>query len=192
MMLVAIALAFACDPNAAVQTLKSTADKDAYVCVYQVDIAREPLVAALIVDPTNERLTRALALWLLHRTEDPFDADLVRRLNASDRRLLADGVRAHRGRRTPVPAHEKVFAQLLWYAPRDSYTDTQLSALDRENIAMADKPPPAPVVDEPLPPAPRHGCNCGGNALFFLPFSFLRWRMRRAIRVANRPSRRAR
>lgn len=179
MTLFAVAFALACDPNAAVETLKTSSKRDAYECVYSVDLSREPLVAALIIDPTNERLTRALALWLLMRTDAPFDPDLVRRLNASDRRLLADGVRAHRGRRTPVPEHEKVFSQLAWYAPKDSYTDAQLSARDKANIAMADKPPPAVVVDEPLPPVPSHGCNCGGAAMLLFPIG---WFRRRQVR----------
>lgn len=172
--MILVAAAFACDPIAAVATLRTTGDRDAYLCVSGAEVARDPLVAAIVAEPDNTRLTRALALWIIERAEQPFDADLVRRLNPADRRLLADAVRARRGRKTPVADHAKVFEQFAWYQPRETYTDSRLTAQDRANIGLADDPPP-PKPPTELPPAPDHGCNCN-RAAFVLPLAFFRRR----------------
>jgi hypothetical protein len=153
-MILAVASAFACDVAAAVDTLKASGKRDAYDCARVSDEARAPLVAAIIADPTNTRLTRALALWLLERADTPWDPDLVTRLPAADRRLLADGVRARRGRATPAPDHARVFEQLPWYHPVPSYNDGKLTPTDMQNIRLADAPPPLSAPPEPA------ACGC--------------------------------
>jgi uncharacterized protein (TIGR03382 family) len=112
------------------------------------------------------RLTRAIALWLLCHPDGAWAADIVRRLGADDRRLLADGVHAVRGRPSPAPEHAKVYAQFPWYQPSPRYTDRLLSETDRANIALADNPPaPPPPPAEPaadLTPAPAGGPTAKG------------------------------
>lgn len=169
------ALAWAeCDVAAAVETLKASGDRASYLCVTAAEAALAPLDAALEADPSNPRISRATALWLLERHDRAWDPALVARLPADDRRLLSDGVRARRGRKTPSPDHEKVFAQFDWYQPSPAYNDRKLTELDRANIALADKPPPvaAAVSTEPIEQAvpPARGCGCdGGAALLLLP-----------------------
>jgi hypothetical protein len=146
--------AHACDLPASVALLQTVGDKDAYLCVAAESGGAEAVTAALdaMVGPPETladargRYTRAIALWLLQRTDTTWDPALVRRLSADDRRLLADGVYARRGRASPAPAHDTVFKNLSWYAPDPNYTDGKLSAADREKIALADKPPPAPAT----------------------------------------------
>lgn len=168
MILTALAFAADCDVAAAVDTLKASGKRDAYDCVRQADDAKTPLLDAIIADPSNVRITRAMALWLLQRADTAWDPTIVTRLPADDRRLLADGVRAHRGRRTPAPDHARVFEQLDWYHPVDAYNDAKLTPTDRANIALADKPPPLPTAPaaEPVAAAapPARGCGCGGDA----------------------------
>lgn len=154
MMLLAllIASARACDLGASVAALKDTGGKDDYLCVAADPGAATALVAALdaLSGPTEEidgpqaRYTRAITLWLLQQ-DVGWDAALVRRLSADDRRLLSDGVRARRGRASPSPAHDAIFKNLPWYKPDAGYTDGRLSADDRSKIALADNPPPVPA-----------------------------------------------
>jgi hypothetical protein len=174
MILVAMAFAADCDAVAAVSTLKASGKREAYDCVRSAESAKEPLINAIIADPTNVRLTRAMALWLLERGDAAWDPTIVVRLPAADRRLLGDGVRARRGRKTPSPEHEAVFSQLDWYHPVSSYTDAKLTPVDRANIALADKPPPLPKPGEEAVVAveaaqPSRSCGCGGASagLFF-------------------------
>jgi hypothetical protein len=177
-----------CDPAVAVASVR-TGDKDAYLCLAESDAARDILVAAVDAGGEHpERVTRALALWLLHHDAEVWDPALVRRLSPSDRRLLADGVRARHGRKSPVPEHDRVFAQLPWYQPNAGYTDGRLTPTDRANIAMADKPPAAAPPPEPAPePEPSasapssdtHLCGCdhvGAVLLLPLPLLFRRRR----------------
>ncbi|MFZ5476596.1 MAG: hypothetical protein ACOZNI_07455 [Myxococcota bacterium] len=169
-----------CDPTTAVAGVRA-GEKEAYLCLAETDAARDAIVAAIDAGGEHpERLTRALALWLLHHDDAEWDPALVRRLNPSDRRLLSDGVRARRGRKSPVPEHDRVFSQFAWYRPSPGYTDTRLRPVDRANVAMADKPPPAPAapVEEAPAPAPAaDGCGCDhAGAIVLLP---LLWRRRR-------------
>lgn len=146
--------AHACDLPASVALLQTSGDKDAYLCVAGEPEGAAAVTAALdaLVGPpetlaeARSRYTRAVTLWLLQRTDTTWDPALVRRLSADDRRLLADGVYARRGRASPAPPHDAVFKNLSWYAPDPNYTDGKLSAADREKIALADKPPPAPAT----------------------------------------------
>ena len=144
----------ACDLPASVALLQTAGDKDAYLCVAAESGGAAAVTAALdaLVGPPETladaqgRYTRSITLWLLQRTDTTWDPALVRRLSADDRRLLADGVYARRGRASPAPAHDTVFKNLSWYAPDPNYADGKLSAADREKIALADKPPPAPAT----------------------------------------------
>lgn len=156
-----------CDPVAAVPGVRD-GQQDAYVCTITNDAGRDALIAALDAGGDNpERLTRALALHLLLRADAPLAVEDVRRLSAADRRLVSDGIRARRGRASPVKAHADVFGRWDWYRPVVSYSDGRLRDVDRANIALADKPPePPPVVVEAAPaepPAatPLFGCATG-------------------------------
>ena len=176
---IALAQAPTCDgdPDAWITRLRVEADRDTYLCLATTDAAHDPLLAAAAAgaegadEGEQNRLTRALAVHLLLRLDRALSADEVRALNAADRRLLSDGVRARRGRRTPSPEHEKVFAQFDWYQPSEDYNAALLTELDRANIAMLDNPPAAPVAAVPAGPAltpdaagaevPRGICGCG-------------------------------
>lgn len=185
MILLAAALAYAgaCDPAAAVARLRTDGAREDYTCVIEDDGGRALLEAELLKGgESTERLTRALALWLLERTDQPMDPAVVEKLAPSDRRLLADGIRARRGRASPAPDHARVFAQFAWYAPVAGYTDARLRPIDRENLAVVDPrvrltPPPAPPPEtpaeepaaEPAPEGPNLtqalcGCRSTGGA----------------------------
>lgn len=163
--------AHACDVAEAVTTLRGAADKDAYLCLTREEDAPARIAAALGGEG-DARLTRALALWLLRRADRELDVALVRSLSPADRRLLADGIRARRGRRSPVPDHAAVFEQFAWYEPSAGYTDGRLTERDRANIATVDRPPPAPTpaaaVEAPeapeaaAPPELTRLCGCDG------------------------------
>jgi hypothetical protein len=165
--------------------LRREADENAYVCLAQSDEARDPLVLAIAADPGQVRLTRALALWLLERSDAPMDADLVRSLSADDRRFLADGIRARRGRRSPASGHDRVFARFDWYQPDENWTPARLTAVDRDNIALCDRPPPV------APAEVEQGCGCsrGCVALAFAPL--LRRPRRRPRAWAGAPAAKA-
>lgn len=182
MIVLLAAAALACDVAESITTLRASGTYEAYVCVMKEESARGPIAAAVMDDPTNPRLSRALALWLLERADTAWDPDLVRLLPAPDRRLIADGVRARRGRKTPAPEHEKVFLQMDWYNPIPGYSDARLTETDRANIAMADKPPPKvepPPVETTSPPT--QPCGCGGGSAFLLFFWSRHARFRRKV-----------
>lgn len=166
-LLTLISLAFAdvpaCDPIAAVEQVRAGA-REGYECVVTHSAGRAAILAGLDAQGEHpERLTRALALNLLTQVDGAFAVEDVRRLSPADRRLLADGVRARRGRASPVPAHAEVFAQWDWYTPASTYADGRLSAVDRANIALADAPPPAPEpVAGEAEPAPDAKAESGG------------------------------
>jgi hypothetical protein len=173
-----------CDPPAAVTGVRA-GQKEAYLCLAETDAGRDAILAALDAGGEHpERLTRALALWLLHHDAAEWDPALVRRLSAADRRILADGVRARRGRKSPVPDHDRVFSQFEWYKPRPDYHEGRLTPVDRANIRMADSPPPPPppVAEAPAAaatPAPSTGvcgCNSGAAAFLLAPLALVRRR----------------
>lgn len=172
-----IGLAWPCDIPGAIRTLETEGQKEAYDCVITSELAINPLTDAWDVTLPGEardRLSRAMALYLLQQVDGAFNPMIVARLNPADRRLLADGVYARRGRASPAPEHAKVFAQFGWYKPHAGYTDGRLRPEDRANILLADRPPdpPAPLAatvaetpSEPLPivtpPAADPGlCGC--------------------------------
>ncbi len=158
----------------------SRGDPEGYLCVVRSPAALEPLIAAIEAakaaedEATLSRTTRALALYLAARSHEPWDAGYVRLLNPADRRLLADAVKARRGRKSASAEHDAVFAQQPWYHVDERYTDNKLSLVETENIHLADRPPPPPPPEPPeagfgkmgkqplLPPpevAPRT-CGC--------------------------------
>ncbi len=172
-----VAMAFAaCDPVEHLANLRQ-GDHDAYMCFMRAEAGRDVLLSEIAGAPAGsgtERLTRALALWLLERTDREMDAALVAKLAPADRRLLADGIRARRGRASPAPEHAKVFAQLGWYVPVRTYTDGLLRAIDRANLEVVDprtrpKPPPAaaelraPAGEEPVTAQTPNLCGCGAT-----------------------------
>lgn len=139
-----------CDPATVVDELVASGRRDAYLCLAGAENGKDLILGAIAKDPLGEhnRLTRALVLWLLERTDRPMDPDLVARLSPADRRLLADGIRARRGRASPSPEHAAVFTQVPWYAPMPGYTDARLRPIDRANLDIVDPavrltPPPA-------------------------------------------------
>lgn len=159
-------------------------DETSYHCLIRTDAFYEPLVAAVRDAPDGDtarkRWARALSLWLIARSTTPFDPDVVRLLSADDRRLISDGVRARRGRKSASAEHDAIFRKQWWYHVDPGYTDNKLTAVERDNIAIADKPPPAAKATAPaeplVPPPPAHAtideppsaCGCatpsGGGA----------------------------
>lgn len=185
-----------------VEAVRARGELDAYLCLAELDAAGSELQSAIaaaasepppapapvegpVVDASasveraradRERaaLSRALAIHLAVRLDRALTAEEVRALHPADRRLLRDAVHARRGRRTPAPDHEKVFLQLGWYRPDESYTNARLTALDRDNIALIDDPPPPPEPPGPEPAmaalaevpgaeAGEDGCACSAG-----------------------------
>jgi hypothetical protein len=114
-------------------------------------------------------------------------------LAPADLRFLADGVRARRGRKSPVPEHEAVFKQFDWYRPVENYTDGRLKPGDREQIALLDRPVPGNQVlpSTEAAPAPA-GCDptMGGavSAQTVVPALLLAFGIAGAAWYLRRPS----
>jgi MYXO-CTERM domain-containing protein len=163
----------ACDPAAALPSLRAHGAQADYLCVAGAEEGKDLLLAQIVqnTDPTgkgDERLTRALVLWLLQRTDRAMDPAVVAKLSPDDRRLLADGIRARRGRASPAPDHVAIFQQLSWYEPDPSYTDARLRPVDRENLALVDpakKPPPPPPQAPGDAAAPAPGADADGTTV---------------------------
>jgi uncharacterized protein (TIGR03382 family) len=149
-------------------------DETSYKCLIETDEFLVPLVEAIgkeADEGARNRYTRALALHLAARADKPWEPAHVRLLNAADRRLLADAVKARKGRQSPSPEHDAVFQKQWWYRV-DTYTDNELTEVEKANIAMANDPPPpadpdAPDTDAPvmLPPVeqPPSACGCASS-----------------------------
>ncbi len=143
MILLLATLAFAdCDLDAAVAGVRDGGRREAYDCLIAAEDGGARLVRSLYENPGDVRLSRALAMWMLQRADKPFEPTHAGMLAPADLRFLADGVRARRGRKSPVPEHEAVFKQFDWYRPVDNYTDGRLKPGDREQIALLDRPVP--------------------------------------------------
>ncbi len=149
--LLGVALAANCALDEAVAKVREGGEKDAYLCLVR-EGGGAAAAAAAIGDGEEPRLRRAIALWLLERYDIPFDPALVALLNPADVRLLADGIKARRGRKSPVPEHEAVFAQFDWYKPLATYTDGRLRPVDRANLDALARPPVEPEA-APAEPA---------------------------------------
>jgi MYXO-CTERM domain-containing protein len=137
-----------------IEVVRSKGREAAYRCLADDDEAGAPLLAWLRrdgVEPPGdrsgeERVQRALALHVMQRLGAPVDVPALRGVGAADRRLLRDAVHARRGRRSPAPAHERVFSKFDWYQPDDGFSNARLTQLDRENLEIIDAPPkPVPV-----------------------------------------------
>ncbi len=125
-----------CDIRIAMDDVRERGKREAYDCLMAQDEAGTKLVVELLHYPSDPRLSRALTLWMLPRADKPFDPVHVAKLSADDKRLLVDGIRARRGRKSPVPQHEGVFRQFDWYKPVATFTDGRLQPGDKEQIAL--------------------------------------------------------
>lgn len=134
--------------SAYIEEVQKAGNRVAYLCLATRDDAGAALLQAIDALPADavgdERLQRALAVHLLPRLDRALTVPEVRALGAADRRLLADGVYARRGRRSPSPEHELVFGQFDWYSPTPSFNNGSLQPVDRENIKALDDPPRPP------------------------------------------------
>lgn len=167
--------------DSAILTLRLTGDRAAYECLAADDDAQGALIRAMAEEGARnpERVSRGLALWRLHRLDQEVPPEEARAYLAVDRRLLADGIRAWRGRESPSPEHVLVFEQLDWYKPTPQYVEARLTEMDKANLAVINDPPkPAPPPEPegaaaampgeipPPQPAASGGCGCavGGGA----------------------------
>jgi len=144
-----------------IEEVQTSGSELAYLCLADRDDAGKALldaIAAMKSDAVGEeRVTRALAVHLLHRLDRPITGDEARALSPADRRFLADGVYARRGRRSPAPEHERVFEKFPWYQPDAGYTNARLTPEDRANIAVLDDP----ANGEQTPTEAPSPCACG-------------------------------
>ena len=160
-----------------ITVLEAEASRLAYECLAKNDEAGAALIARLGDPAVTQpgRVSRALAVWRLHRLDQEIPAEESRAYLADERRLVADGVRAHRGRQSPSPDHTMVFEQLPWYKPNPGYTDGRLGELDKKNIEIVNNPPKPPSPDEapsaademaeaPTAPPPKRSSGCGSCA----------------------------
>ncbi|MED5369549.1 MAG: MYXO-CTERM sorting domain-containing protein [Myxococcota bacterium] len=166
--------------------------KEAYDCVAASDAALDPLLQAIEIDPENNTLTRGLTVWRLQRLDSAIGGAESRAYQAADRRLLMDGIKAHRGRKSASAQHEVVFAQMGWYSPQPTYTDGRLQQVDKDNLQILREPPAPPQPElEALPAAETaeaesKGCGCSSTpsagGLFGLlgVLGLLAWRRRGA------------
>lgn len=142
-----------------------------YQCVVAGDDAERQLVAQMSLESNkaHPRLQRALVFVLLRTLQRPWNPKHVALLSPADRRLLADGVRARQGRRSPAEDHHRIFELWEWYEPVSGYTDNRLTQLDRINIGMADNPSeffPSAPVEGVKTVGSGNGCGCTSSSLF--------------------------
>lgn len=176
-LLFGLALAGDCPSvDASIAALRVVGERSAYECLADNDAAQAQLIAALSEGGEGEeRLSRALALYRLHRLDQEIPAEEARAYRPADTRLVADAIHAWRGRASPAPDHRIVLDQMPWYKPIPAYTDSRLTELDRKNLAMVNSPPPAPAAPKPsaadamgqpaarakAPPGADGGCRVG-------------------------------
>ena len=159
----ALAAAPECDVDAAVVAVRDEGAPAAYLCLAGADAGDDVLRTAIVENEGNTpRLSRALALWLLSHADIAFPAEDVAVLAPADERLLADGIKARRGRRSPVPEHAAVFEQFAWYAPSATYTDAALRSVDQANLrAMVGAPSAVPAQATAVSPAQNQAALAG-------------------------------
>ena len=148
--------------DARVSELLEEGTRDRYVCVVDAEDAERQLVSFMGEgwEDSAPVLRRALVFVLLNTLQRPWNPQHVLRLSPADRRLLADGVKARRGRKSPAADHDAIFQQWPWYQPVPSYTDGRLSQIDRINIGMADNPKEF-IPTKSLTTPTSSGCGCG-------------------------------
>jgi hypothetical protein len=133
-----------------IEEVQTSGSELAYLCLADRDDAGKALLDALAAMKSDavgdERVSRALAVHLLHRLNRPITGAEARALSPADRRFLADGVYARRGRRSPALEHERVFEKFPWYQPDAGYTNARLTPEDRANIEILDDPPKRPLA----------------------------------------------
>ncbi|MEL6344219.1 MAG: MYXO-CTERM sorting domain-containing protein [Myxococcota bacterium] len=161
--------------SAYIDQVIASGDQAAYLCLATLDDAAAPLLARAKAPAAAPQVTRALAVHWIQRLDQALPHDAVRAMAPSDRRLVADAVRARRGRASPSPDHARVFAQFDWYKTDRNYTDKRLTELDRENINNLNDPPkalppdPSATAAEAIAaaastPATERGCQGGCSA----------------------------
>ena len=152
-----------------VDELIKRGDVPAYHCMVSRADAESVLVQRIPLagEQTQPRLRRALVFTLLKENELPWTPETVALLSPADRRLLADGVKAKRGRKSPSELHHRIFENWDWYRPKLGYTDNILKPVDRANISIADDPTGAktqpmtePVASVVPNPEAQSGCGC--------------------------------
>ncbi|MFT5587015.1 MAG: MYXO-CTERM domain-containing protein [Cognaticolwellia sp.] len=128
--------------------LETAGLKHAYDCVAESDQALPDLLERIAAQPERETLTRALAVWRMHRLDEGITDEESRAYNGGDRRLLTDAIKARKGRKSVVQANEAIFTQMGWYDPASSYTDGRLDDMDRGNIDLLRTPAALPEPEE--------------------------------------------
>ena len=142
--------------------LESHPQVELYLCIHSRQSAgpviMERLKKGSETDGIRNRLSRALAVWLLGQTHREFTGSEVRALSPADRNFLSDGIYARRGRETACTRvenldprkcpHGEAFKHFDWYRPVASYNNHLLSQTDRDNLLIIKDPPPAPEAEE--------------------------------------------
>ena len=179
-----------------ISAVQSLGERAVYNCL----IARDDAGAALMDARATaggglDRTTRALAVWRMPRLDTRIPDEEARAYNPGDRRLLRDAIQARRGRASPSPEHDRIFKQFDWYKPDPKYTVAKLQPIDKENMALLDRPPPEPKpVVEPAAdavakatapaetgPTSACGCSAGARALGLAPLLVLGLALRRRV-----------
>jgi hypothetical protein len=157
---VSLALSAACPKTVeeAINQLVNRGDVAAYHCMVARDDSVDELASRVpsAAEKTKPRLQRALVFALLSKADNRLSAINVSLLSPADRRLLADGLKAKRGRKSPSELHDHIFSQWDWYQPLPTYTDNRLRVIDQENIALVDEP----IVFEAAAESAPEGCGC--------------------------------
>lgn len=133
-----------------IEAVATGGKKEAYFCLAALDEAPAALITDLETRQESQRtrVSRALAVHLLQRLDAPLPPEAVGALEPVDRRLLRDGIYAHRGRKTPSEDHAVVFEQFDWYQPKGRFNNRALTEVDRQNITFLDTPPPEEEPEE--------------------------------------------
>jgi hypothetical protein len=172
-----------CDIAAAILAVRDQGSQEAYLCLAADHAAPPALREAIAANPgNNARLSRGLAIWLLSHRDSEWTVENTSVLQPSDIRLLNDGIKAARGRKSPVPEHDKVFAQFDWYQPLPNYTDGRLREVDHANLTLLLAKPEVAAASAVVPQPERQWSRVivpalfGGVGLVGAAFAFFRFR----------------